>query len=68
MAETALISLIKVISSILAKGETVSLVGFGTFQIDERAPRKRRNHTAKDLGVTGSKVRVQMENESPLVS
>ncbi|SER42152.1 MULTISPECIES: HU family DNA-binding protein [Pseudomonas] len=56
MAEKALNSLVEVISDELAKGETVALVGFGTFQVSERAARKGRNpQTGQEIDIAASK-------------
>lgn len=39
------------------KGDTVSLVGFGTFSIKERAARKGRNpKTGQEIEIAASKV------------
>ena len=50
----------RVLSSItkaLAKGDSVSLVGFGTFKVTERKARKGRNpQTGKELNIAASKV------------
>ena len=43
MAEKALIAALDSIINTLTKGETVSLVGFGSFGVKKRAPRKVRN-------------------------
>jgi nucleoid DNA-binding protein len=49
-----------VLSSImeaLGKGDTVSLVGFGTFKVTERKVRKGRDpQTGEDIYITASKV------------
>ncbi len=42
-AEAALNAFINAVKESLAKGENVSLVGFGTFAVSERAARKGRN-------------------------
>ncbi|GGM29069.1 HU family DNA-binding protein [Pseudomonas asuensis] len=56
VAEKALNSLVEVISGELAKGETVALVGFGTFQVSERAARKGRNpQTGQEIDIPASK-------------
>jgi DNA-binding protein HU-beta len=50
----------RVLSSIakaLAKGDSVSLVGFGTFKVAERKARKGRNpQTGKEINIATSKV------------
>jgi len=42
-ASEAVESVFSVISDALAKGEKVTLVGFGTFEVRERAPRRGVN-------------------------
>ncbi len=42
-AEDALNAFINAVKESLAKGESVSLVGFGTFAVSKRAARKGRN-------------------------
>ena len=42
-AEAALKAFIDVVSAELKKGEKVQLVGFGTFEVSERAAREGRN-------------------------
>ncbi len=52
----ALDSLVANISKTLAKGDTVTLVGFGTFLVSERAARKGRNpQTGESLDIPASK-------------
>ena len=44
------------ISDALAKGEKVQLIGFGTFEVRERAARKGRNPaTGKQINIPASK-------------
>jgi|LJSS01.1.fsa_nt_gb nucleoid DNA-binding protein len=43
VAEKALKGVVDAISEALAKGESVSLVGFGTFSVQQRSARKGRN-------------------------
>ncbi len=43
VAEKALKGVVDSIAAALAKGESVSLVGFGTFSVQQRASRKGRN-------------------------
>ena len=45
-AEAALKAFIDVVSEELKKGEKVQLVGFGTFEVSERAAREGRNPQA----------------------
>ena len=44
-AEAALKAFIDVVSEEMKKGEKVQLVGFGTFEVSERAAREGRNPT-----------------------
>ena len=45
------------IQSSLSKGEKVQLIGFGNFEVRERAARKGRNpQTGKEIDITASKV------------
>jgi len=47
---------IKVIQDAVIKGEKVQLVGFGTFEVVERAAREGRNpHTGESLHIEASK-------------
>jgi len=44
------------IAKALSKGDTVALVGFGTFSISERAARKGRNpRTGEEIMISASK-------------
>ncbi len=43
VAEKALKGVVDAISEALARGESVSLVGFGSFSVQQRAARKGRN-------------------------
>ena len=47
-AEKAVSSFVSVVTEALAKQEKVSLVGFGTFEVRERAERKGRNPATKE--------------------
>lgn len=48
---------IEVIKKALKKGDTVSLVGFGTFQVRKRAARQGRNpRTGQTIKIKASKV------------
>lgn len=47
-AERALKSFIESIQSTLAQGDKVQLVGFGTFEVKERAARVGRNPRTRD--------------------
>lgn len=56
-AERALNSLIATITSELADGGDVSLVGFGTFKVNERAARTGRNpQTGETIQIAAAKV------------
>jgi DNA-binding protein HU-beta len=48
-AELALKALIESVEETLEKGEKVQLVGFGTFEIRERAAREGRNPRTKEV-------------------
>lgn len=56
-AGRALDAAIEVIKKALKKGDTVSLVGFGTFQVRKRAARQGRNpRTGQTIKIKASKV------------
>ena len=56
-AGRALDATIEAISGALKKGDTVSLVGFGTFQVKERAAREGRNpQTVATIKIAAAKV------------
>ena len=58
-AEKAVNSMISVITDTLAKGERVQLVGFGTFEVRDRAERKGRNpQTREEIVIPASKAPV----------
>ena len=55
-AEAALNAFIDVVSEELKKGEKVQLVGFGTFEVSERAAREGRNpQTGETMEIKASK-------------
>ena len=55
-AEAALKAFIDVVSEELKKGEKVQLVGFGTFEVSERAAREGRNpQTGETMKIKASK-------------
>lgn len=55
-AEAALKAFIDVVSEELKKGEKVQLVGFGTFEVSERAAREGRNpQTGENMEIKASK-------------
>ncbi|MBD8526050.1 HU family DNA-binding protein [Pseudomarimonas arenosa] len=56
-AGRAIDAAIEVIKKALKKGDTVSLVGFGTFQVRKRAARQGRNpRTGQTIKIKASKV------------
>jgi DNA-binding protein HU-beta len=58
-AEKALNAVLAAIEEALKKGEKVQLVGFGTFEVRERAARKGRNpQTGQEIEIPASKVPV----------
>ena len=55
-AEKAISAVVDSISETLAKGEKIQLVGFGTFEVSERAERTGRNpQTGKEMVIPASK-------------
>ena len=55
-AEKALKAFTDVVAEELKKGEKVQLVGFGTFEVSERAARTGRNpQTGKEMKIAASK-------------
>lgn len=55
-AEKALKAFVDVITEELKKGEKVQVVGFGTFEVSERAEREGRNpHTGETMKIAASK-------------
>ena len=55
-AEAALKAFIDVVSEELKKGEKVQLLGFGTFEVSERAAREVRNpQTGETMEIKASK-------------
>ncbi len=56
-AEKALNSFIDATKETLSKGDSIQLVGFGTFSISERAARTGRNpQTGKEIQIAAKKV------------
>lgn len=56
-AKKAVDALIETISNTLAKEEKIQLVGFGTFEVRERAARTGRNpQTGEEIQIAASKV------------
>ena len=57
LAEKAVDSFVSTVSGALESGENVTLVGFGTFSIGERAKREGRNpRTGEKIDIPASKV------------
>ena len=55
-AEAALQAFVDVVSEEMKKGEKVQLVGFGTFEVSERAAREGRNpQTGEAMTIAASK-------------
>ncbi|USS87413.1 MULTISPECIES: HU family DNA-binding protein [Fructilactobacillus] len=56
-ATAAMDAVFDAIQAQLAKGERVQLIGFGSFEVRERAARKGRNpQTGKEIEIPASKV------------
>lgn len=56
-AELALTAVIDAITTALAEGDKVQVVGFGTFEVRERAARKGKNpRTGEIIDIAASKV------------
>lgn len=56
-SEKALSTTIEAITGALAKGESIQLIGFGTFSISDRAARTGRNpQTGKEIQIAAKKV------------
>lgn len=56
-AERSLASLIDIISSTLKNGDSIALVGFGTFEVRKRAARTGRNpKTGEELKIKAANV------------
>ena len=55
-AESAVNAVIEAVADSLKSGEKVSVVGFGTFEVRERAARKGRNpQTGKEISIPASR-------------
>ena len=55
-AEAAIKAFTEVVAEELKKGEKIQLVGFGTFEVSERAARVGRNpQTGKEMKIAASK-------------
>ncbi len=58
-SEKAVNAILEAIGAALGKGDKVQLVGFGTFEIRERAARKGRNpQTGDEINIAAAKVPV----------
>lgn len=58
-AERAVDAVVESIQDALSKGDKVGLVGFGTFEVRERAARKGRNpQTGQEIDIAATKVPV----------
>lgn len=56
-AEAALNAFISTVSETLKKGEKIQLIGFGSFEIRERAERKGKNpQTGEEITIAAAKV------------
>jgi DNA-binding protein HU-beta len=56
-AGSVLNTFIDTVTSALAAGDNISLVGFGTFQVKERAARTGRNpQTGKEIAIKAAKI------------
>ncbi|MCQ2958704.1 MAG: HU family DNA-binding protein [Bacteroidales bacterium] len=56
-AESAVNAVVKAIAESLKKGESVQLIGFGTFKVGERSARTGRNpRTGKEIKIAAKKV------------
>ena len=56
-AETAVNAVVSSITDALVKGDAVSLIGFGTFSVKERAAREGKNpRTGEVIKIAASKV------------
>lgn len=56
-AGRALEALLEGVTQTLVRGGEVTLVGFGTFAVDERAPRKGRNpKTGEEVAIPAAKI------------
>lgn len=56
-ATSAVEAVFETIQTTLGKGDKVQVIGFGTFEVRERAARKGRNpQTGKEIDIAASKV------------
>jgi DNA-binding protein HU-beta len=57
VAEAVVNSFTSVVSEALAEGDKIQLIGFGTFEVSERAAREARNpHTGETIEVEACRV------------
>ena len=55
-AEATLDAIVEVVTTTLAKGDKVQLLGFGSFEVRKRAARKGRNpQTGEEMKIAASK-------------
>ena len=58
-AERAVTSMLAAVEEALSRGDKVQLVGFGTFEVRERAARKGRNpQTGQEIDIAATRVPV----------
>jgi DNA-binding protein HU-beta len=58
-AERAVMAMLAAVEEALSRGDKVQLVGFGTFEIRERAARKGRNpQTGQEIDIAATRVPV----------
>ena len=56
-ADAAVSAVFEAVTEALAKGDKVQLIGFGTFEVRERAARTGRNpHTGETIEIAAAKV------------
>ena len=56
-ADASVTALFEIIGEALARGESVSIAGFGTFSVKDRAARQGRNpRTGETIAIAASKV------------
>lgn len=56
-SEAALDATIDALTECLASGDSITLTGFGSFKVTDRAPRKGRNpRTGKEINIAACKV------------
>ena len=55
-SEKALAAFVDTVTETLAKGDSIQLVGFGTFEVRERAAREGINPTKEKIEIAATKV------------